>query len=67
MTTHPRVVEGKIYFTQKFNSVPLENFEIPISIDTVEDFEEYLNDLLNGSGCDIASIYDISVPDWDNL
>ena len=58
---YPSVVNGEIVFRETEEYYRLNNFEIPSGLETDEDIKEYLNDLLDQSDCDIASIDSVAV------
>ena len=58
---YPAVVNGEVIFRETTESYQLNNFEIPSDLETDEDIKEYLNDLLDQSCCDIASIEHVTI------
>ena len=58
---YPSVVNGEIVFRETEEYYRLNNFEIPSGLETDEDIKEYLNDLLDQSCCDIASIDSVAI------
>jgi len=66
-STFPYISDGQIYFTEKSNRFVLENFQVLDHVNTEDDLDLYLNELLNDSGCDIASICDVYVADFSEV
>jgi hypothetical protein len=61
MTPYATVINGQVVFTSKTESSILTDFEVPDHVNTQDELDLYLNDLLNESGCDIACISSIYV------
>jgi len=66
-TTYPTVIDGRVYFTTKTENSVLTDFEVPEYVNTQDELDLYLNDLLNESGCDIACISNICVHEWNEV
>jgi len=62
-STYPCVEDGQIYFTQESNTFVLEDFEVPDFVNNEEELDHYLNELLNESGSDIASVGNVFILD----
>ena len=58
---YPSVVNGGIIFRETEECYRVNNLEIPSDLETDEDIKEYLNDLLDQSCCDIASIDSVAI------
>ena len=58
---YPSVVNGGIIFRETEECYRVNNLEIPSDLETDEDIKEYLNDLLDQSCCDIASIEHVTI------
>lgn len=67
MTPYATVINGQVVFTSKTESSVLTDFEVPGYVNTQDELDLYLNDLLNESGCDIACISSIYVPEWNEV
>jgi hypothetical protein len=57
----PVVENGELHFCEVVESYQLNNFKVPGHLGTSEDIKEYLNDLLDQSSCDIASIESVTL------
>ena len=67
MTPYATVINGQVVFTSKTESSILTDFEVPDHVNTQDELDLYLNDLLNESGCDIACISSIYVHEWNEV
>jgi len=67
MTPYATVINGQVVFTSKTESSILTDFEVLDHVNTQDELDLYLNDLLNESGCDIACISGIYVHEWNEV
>jgi hypothetical protein len=67
MTPYATVINGQVVFTSKTESSVLTDLEVPGYVNTQDELDLYLNDLLNESGCDIACISSIYVHEWNEV
>ena len=58
---YPAVVNSEVIFCETTETYQLNNFEIPSDLESDEDIKGYLNDLLDQSCCDIASIDSVAI------
>jgi hypothetical protein len=61
------IIDGQVVFTSKTESSILTDFEVPDHVNTQDELDLYLNDLLNESGYDIACISSIYVHEWNEV
>ena len=66
-TTCPKVIDGQVRFLQFTQNYILKDFIIPVSINNDKELNRYLSELLYKSDCDIASIRDVYVREWNEV
>ena len=67
VTPYVTVINGQVVFTTQTQTSVITDFQVPNQVNSQDDLDLYLNELLNESGCDIACISNIYVHEWNEV